>query len=183
MSLMVRLFYLVVTLALLAVIPWVGNYSWGAYQDHVRAQERLSESLAIQGAYQTYAAKVQTYSDFVQSYEKFRQRVSESRVAHGDWDRYQVDLRDELVPVPRMQSILANARHGSGGVNAFYFRPEHFEILSLQSPNPSERVKQILEAQGRAQAQSPVDGAAPRKVVGDAVLLNLKGEYLVFKRL
>ena len=176
--------YLLMGLLFALLMPVLALESWHEIQNLSAIEEELETARKIRAHKQAYVAKVNAYQAFSNEMKQFLKNAGEARILEDDWVIYEVDIKDRMVNLNTMRTFLDNAQSSE----RYYFRPKMLQITSLYAEQllPVEILKRIDEA--RKQAESPrlsiLADSAPEKpdtMVGQQVLLTLKGTYMVKK--
>ncbi|MBF0213495.1 MAG: hypothetical protein HQM00_08020 [Magnetococcales bacterium] len=180
-----RSLYIVVGLAVLGGMPYLGDQSWSLFQEYQRAGIRLQEAKANRVKLEAKASKIQDYQKYAEEVKAFQTAIRDNRLDSGNWTSYEVAVKDRLSTVTDMRTLLSNA----GPTSRYYFRPKRLEIVSLFSREhlPAE-LQKAMTSKENLKTPSPAlvkflgaDGKLP--VAGEKVLMSLSGTFLVFSRL
>ncbi len=139
-----------------------------AFAEHARLTAELEQQRTLRADRELYAGRFQEWQEYVFEAREFVAAAEASGLRPEDWTRYEVDLRRRLVELRELDSLLEQARAGSG----YYFRPREFELTAVH------------DAEQLRDAQLP-DGTRARDVgfqPGRYGILTLRGEYLVTRR-
>ena len=174
--------YLLMGLLFALMMPMLALESWHEIQNLSVIEEELEMARKIRVHKQAYIAKVNAYQAFSNEIKQFLKSAGEARILEEDWVIYEVDIKDRMVNLSTMRTFLDNAQSSE----RYYFRPKMLQITSLYAEQllPIEILKRIDEA--RKQAEAPRINLLgdsvqdkPDTIVGQQVLLTLKGTYMV----
>lgn len=139
-----------------------------AFAEHGRLAAELERQRTLQAERELYAGRFQEWQEYVLETQEFVTAAEASGLRPEDWNRYEVDLQRRLVELRELDSLLEQARAGSG----YYFRPREFELAAVN------------DADDLRDANLP-DGGRARDIrfePGRYGILTLRGEYLVTRR-
>ncbi|MBF0307954.1 MAG: hypothetical protein HQL56_00300 [Magnetococcales bacterium] len=165
MKILYRFLLLVLAVVAGGLMPFQMTDGVSAYTRYQEAKKKLEESRRIQSEMAGYRKRVEVYGAFSEQVRQYLQSARSAGVDPVHWSTYAVDIRDQAMSVAQMRTILDNARHGGN----YYFQPVTFSMVSptLQGMDPKQA----------AALQKAVQGE-----VGNSVVVNLKGSYLVYRK-
>ncbi|MBF0295738.1 MAG: hypothetical protein HQL96_11165 [Magnetococcales bacterium] len=164
-------------------MPYSGRLAWSAYQDFHAARERLELAKQERAEQDRRVEKAREFRKFSEEAQGFAKVMRENRLEEQNWTTYEVEIKQRLVNVTELRTILSNA----APTPRYYFRPKQLEVTSLLARDHlPEDYRQLLH-------DKKLDKLMIAKLLkkleldttptpGEKVLLSLSGTYMVLNR-
>lgn len=153
-----------ILLAAVALQPVLGEFAV-ALERYLSLVDlyKLSQQVELQQGERRAQAK--NYQTFLTEMEQLSTRLGEFRIRPDQWNEYKVDIRERLVDVNTMNTMLDHARNGFD----YYFEPKHFEMNANLPQDEKGAMPKALQEQLKKE----------KVEAGSRVLLSLEGKFVV----
>ena len=162
-----RFFTLLLALGAAVLLPLAATVVKGAYQRYAVAEEDLLTAQREADDKERYQQRLKDYDDYTSQAGEFLATATQTGLTPESWVRYDVDVKNRVIDVTTLYTILQNGKNGTG----YYFRPELLELTSLA--DESVLPKEVLDVVKREKVKIEP---------GTNILVSVKGTYLVSKQ-